>query len=89
MDLSHLLDYFWAICFAVIGWFHTRLNAFEVKVGTIEKDMSKEYVRKDDFLRTVEDFKDTVKEVKSGVKDINSKLDNMLIVLNTKQDKES
>lgn len=88
MDLTHVLDYLWAVCFAVVGWFHTRLNAFEAKVNTIERDMSKEYVRKEDFLRTVEDFKDTVKEVKSGVKDVSLKLDNILVVLNTKQDKE-
>lgn len=84
VDIKDIIDYVWALFGAVLGWLHYRIAGVESEV----RNTAKEYVRKDDYLRSQEDTKALIKDVKSDVKDIGMKIDKMYELVNTKADKE-
>lgn len=76
------------IVIGVGGWIMTRLHMrqdnLEEKFQAHVVDTAKEYVRKAEFMHTIDEFK---VEFKDGLREVGRKLDKVFDVLNDKQDK--
>ena len=86
--LTTIISIIAAIFIGVGGWIMTRLHMrqdnLKFRLQNHNVDTAKEYVRKAEFVHTIDEFKN---EFKDGLKEVSRKLDKVFDVLNEKQDK--